>query len=156
MGLRLDVLLSKLRVALFFDELKLVKATIERAKIERATSRTLSARRRRQLGATGAFNVAYVFTGEVFPASVRGAGFGLCNVFARVGGLLAPFSAVLPPATLFFAYAALAAAAGAATLRCLDETLGRPLASAAATMVGESESGRASPNRSGATRRPGQ
>ena len=31
-GLRLDLLLTKLRVALFFDDLKLVKATIDRAK----------------------------------------------------------------------------------------------------------------------------
>ena len=32
MGLRLDLLLTKLRVGLFFEDLKLVKATVDRAK----------------------------------------------------------------------------------------------------------------------------
>ena len=77
--------------------------------------------------ASASFNAVYVFSGEVFPTSVRGAGFGLCNVAARVGGLLAPFSMVMPLTLLFSSYAAVAAAAALGTLRYLEETLGAPL-----------------------------
>ena len=80
-----------------------------------------------KLAATGAFNVVYVFSAEVYPASVRGAGFGLCNVCARAGGLLAPLSMILPLELLFAAYALAAALAMLATLRYMDETLGLPL-----------------------------
>ena len=65
--------------------------------------------------------------GEIFPTSVRGAGFGLCNVGARVGGVLAPYALVLPSSVTCAAFGTLALVASELTRRSLVETLGRPL-----------------------------
>lgn len=44
---------------------------------------------------TCAFAIIYVFTSELFPTSVRGTVIGLCSMWARIGGMLAPFSSEL-------------------------------------------------------------
>ena len=41
----------------------------------------------------GVFQVAFVYTPEVYPTEARALGLGVCNVAARVGGLLTPFAA---------------------------------------------------------------
>merc|ERR1711991_329019 len=43
------------------------------------------------LGLTLSFSVIYIFTSELFPTTFRGLGFGVTNVGARIGGILAPF-----------------------------------------------------------------
>jgi len=42
---------------------------------------------------TGAFQVAYVYTPEVYPTKSRALGLGLCNMMARVGGIVTPIFA---------------------------------------------------------------
>ena len=42
---------------------------------------------------TGAFQVAYVYTPEVYPTKSRALGLGICNMMARVGGILTPIFA---------------------------------------------------------------
>ena len=39
---------------------------------------------------TGAFNVTYIYTAELFPTSIRATAVGACSTMARVGGALAP------------------------------------------------------------------
>ena len=39
---------------------------------------------------TGAFNVTYIYTAELFPTSIRSTAVGACSTMARVGGALAP------------------------------------------------------------------
>ena len=38
-----------------------------------------------------AFNGVYVSTVETFPTDVRHVGIGVANVFARIGGMIAPY-----------------------------------------------------------------
>lgn len=42
---------------------------------------------------TGVFQVAYVYTPEVYPTKSRALGLGLCNMMARVGGIVTPIVA---------------------------------------------------------------
>ena len=39
---------------------------------------------------TGAFNVTYIYTAQLFPTSIRATAVGACSTMARVGGALAP------------------------------------------------------------------
>lgn len=68
----------------------------------------------------------YVYAAEVFPTTVRSTGLGCCNIFARVGGILAPQALQLGPDTMAALFGGLAVASGLATL-LLPETLGRVL-----------------------------
>ena len=46
-------------------------------------------------GMQGSFGLCFLVTSEYFPTVYRGFVFGVCNVFARLGGLISPqFSAV--------------------------------------------------------------
>ena len=40
---------------------------------------------------SGSFSLIYVYTVEIFPTVLRISGLGLCSVFARVGGMTAPY-----------------------------------------------------------------
>ena len=44
-----------------------------------------------KFGASAAFAIVYVYAGEIFPTDYRGIAVGSCSMFARVGGLFAPF-----------------------------------------------------------------
>ena len=51
-----------------------------------------------KLGATGSFGLAFLVTSEYFPTVYRGLMFGICNVMARIGGVISPeFSTVFFP-----------------------------------------------------------
>ena len=79
-----------------------------------------------KLTAAGVFNGVYVYAAEVFPTTVRSTGLGCCNIFARVGGILAPQALQLGPDTMSGLFGGLAVASGIATL-LLPETRGRVL-----------------------------
>ena len=64
---------------------------------------------------------------QVFPTTVRGSGLGLCNIFARAGGSVAPMALGLPFTPVMLGFGALSFVAGAATLLLLLETRGVPL-----------------------------
>ena len=51
-----------------------------------------------KLGASGSFGLAFLVTSEYFPTVYRGLIFGICNVMARIGGVISPeFSTVFFP-----------------------------------------------------------
>ena len=62
-----------------------------------------------RIGMAAVFVGVYVYAAEVFPTSVRALGLGLCNVFARVGGMAAPLAAELGSGS-FLLFGALALA----------------------------------------------
>ena len=43
-----------------------------------------------KFGAAATFNIVYLITTELFPTVFRGTVFGIANIFARFGGILAP------------------------------------------------------------------
>jgi len=79
-----------------------------------------------KLGATAAFVTVYIFAGELFPTSVRATGLGCCNIFARIGGILAPYAEDLPISARLLSFGLLAAFGVVATV-ALPETLGAPM-----------------------------
>jgi hypothetical protein len=40
---------------------------------------------------TGSFSMVFIYAVEVFPTVIRNVGLGSASVFARVGGILAPY-----------------------------------------------------------------
>uniref|UniRef100_UPI00358F2235 synaptic vesicle 2-related protein n=2 Tax=Myxine glutinosa TaxID=7769 RepID=UPI00358F2235 len=78
---------------------------------------------------SGGFQVAYVYTPEVYPTSIRALGLGTCSGLARLGALTTPFIAQVMLASSFHLaisiYAFLAVLAGFASLFLPIETKGR-------------------------------
>lgn len=44
---------------------------------------------------TGAYQVLFIYTPEVYPTTVRAIGLGTCVSAARVGGMIAPYISIL-------------------------------------------------------------
>ena len=44
-----------------------------------------------KLNISGSFSLIFVYTTEIFPTVLRLSGLGLCSVFARIGGISAPY-----------------------------------------------------------------
>ncbi|KAJ8607422.1 hypothetical protein CTAYLR_009983 [Chrysophaeum taylorii] len=78
-----------------------------------------------RFGATGAFAAVWILGPEIFPASVRAAGLGVCNCCGKVMGVAAPLVGMLPREHAISATLALSSAL--ATRFVLRETLDRPL-----------------------------
>ncbi|CAH1796652.1 unnamed protein product [Owenia fusiformis] len=82
-----------------------------------------------KFGITGSFGTVFLYAPELYPTNIRNSGMGVASVAARIGGILAPYSAYvmkfLPwfPPTLF---GVMSIVAGLLTL-LLPETLNRPL-----------------------------
>ena len=50
-----------------------------------------------KLGVGSAFQLVMLWTTEIFPTRVRGTAFGFCNIFGRIGGIVAPqISSLIP------------------------------------------------------------
>uniref|UniRef100_A0A8C4RB51 SV2 related protein n=1 Tax=Eptatretus burgeri TaxID=7764 RepID=A0A8C4RB51_EPTBU len=80
---------------------------------------------------SGGFQVAYVYTPEVYPTSIRALGLGTCSGVARLGALTTPFIAQVMLASSFHlaisVYAFLAVVAGFCALFLPIETKGRAM-----------------------------
>ena len=79
------------------------------------------------LGLTLSFSVIYIFTSELFPTTFRGLGFGVTNIGARLGGILAPYIVELQffgKRTPSIIFGILALIGGIASLVFLPETKG--------------------------------
>ncbi|KAM5247491.1 solute carrier family 22 member 6 [Ctenodactylus gundi] len=75
------------------------------------------------------FNCIFLYTGELYPTTIRQTGLGMGSTMARVGSIVSPLvslTAELHPAVPLFIYGAVPVAASAATT-LLPETLGEPL-----------------------------
>lgn len=42
-----------------------------------------------------AFNTSFIYAADIYPTRVRNVGLGVCSSWARIGGTLAPFIAML-------------------------------------------------------------
>jgi OCT family organic cation transporter-like MFS transporter 4/5 len=82
-----------------------------------------------KFGATLAFSAVYVWTAELFPTDVRTVAFGLCNVVARSGGMLAPVIVQLSSISKMVPSLVFGVIALSGSLMCivLPETVGLPL-----------------------------
>ncbi|KAK6636773.1 hypothetical protein RUM43_010436 [Polyplax serrata] len=48
-----------------------------------------------KLGITSSFGIAYVYTAELYPTTLRSIGVGACSTMARLGAVIAPFAPLL-------------------------------------------------------------
>ncbi|CAD5114274.1 DgyrCDS3416 [Dimorphilus gyrociliatus] len=78
------------------------------------------------LGGSSGFAISYMYTAELMPTVVRNVGVGFGSVFARIGGLLAPFVAMFSARIALIVFGSCGLLAGSIVL-LLPETLGTKL-----------------------------
>lgn len=87
-----------------------------------------------KFGASAAFAVIILYTGELYPTEIRSTAIGLCSVMGRVGGITAPQIALYLPTVTFDAFPMVlmgsVSVAGGLLVLMLPDTLGRPLVEA--------------------------
>jgi len=80
-----------------------------------------------KFGSSAAFAVVYLYTAEIFPTTIRGTALGICNVFARTGGIVAPFLTEFALPVTFTCFGSACILAATSTYLFLPETLGKSL-----------------------------
>ena len=78
---------------------------------------------------TAAFNVAYIFSGEIFATSIRNSCMGLVSGMGRIGAILSPYIVMVGETshgTHFLVFGLLGMSGGLASM-WLPETQGQPL-----------------------------
>ncbi|XP_074657179.1 solute carrier family 22 member 15-like [Tubulanus polymorphus] len=78
---------------------------------------------------SAAYAIIYLYAGEIFPTNFRNRGVGMCSAAARIGSMVAPFSAYVAPSHAWLVavvFGSVSILNGLLTLT-LPETRGRPL-----------------------------
>ena len=76
-----------------------------------------------KFGAACTFSIVYLITTELFPTVFRGTAFGIANIFARLGGILAPIIDGVAKHSFMYIYGSLGLISGVSSL-LLRETKG--------------------------------
>lgn len=79
-----------------------------------------------KFGASAVFCLVYLITTEMFPTVIRGTIFGIANVSARIGGIVAPLVDGLLPKRFMIVFGIMGMLSALGSL-LLNETRGKPL-----------------------------